>query len=377
MSLREFIERLNERGKLQRIQAVVDWKYELGEITRASRNPLLFENIKDYPGHRVFTNGLVSTETVGLALGIPDIGSRQNLVRQLRQRVAAPIPPTLLRDAGDFNTVVEGKAVDLLKLPVPHWNRSDAGRYIGTWHVNVSKDPENGCRNVGVYRMQVLGSDKATLSTSSKSHLGMQFTKAEAQGKPLEVAVAIGVSEALLMAAAAGCHYGQDECDLAGALEGRSIQLIKCQHIDVEVPSDAEILIEGHLTPGVRVLDGPYFDYAGKSTTNPQAYLFEVTRMAFRKDPVFRGAVVGHPHAEDILLFSLLSEVGLFDFHGSRIRRAIQIACLKEGLFRSFQLAGRIGPGMLRVRPAQTVLPPEPQPTATGQINAGTELGGA
>lgn len=349
MNLREFIDRLSERGRLHRIQAPVDWKYELGELTRASLMPLLFENIKDYPHHRVFTNGLMGTDAIGLALGIDVGNNRQDLVRQLRRRVAELIPPTLVEGAPGFENVLEGKDVDLLKLPVPHWNRSDAGRYIGTWHVNISRDPENGCQNVGVYRMQVLGRDRATLSTSRKSHLGMQFAKAEAQGKPLGVAVGIGVSEAVFIAAAAGYPHGKDEYELAGALQAKSVDLIKCSNIDVDTPSDVEILIEGHLTPGVRVLDGPYFDYAGKPTANPKAYLFEATRMAFRKNPVFRGAVVGHPHAEDIRLFSVLSEVGLFDFHGSRLRRAMQIFCLKAGLFRAFQLAGQIGPGMLRL----------------------------
>jgi 2,5-furandicarboxylate decarboxylase 1 len=250
-----------------------------------------------------------------------------------------------------LENIVEESEIDLLKLPVPHWNKSDAGRYIGTWHVNISRDPENEAYNLGVYRMQVLGARQATISTSSKSHLGIQFAKAEALGKPLETAVAIGVSEAVIMAAGAGYPGGKDEYELAGALQQKSVSLVRCQSINLEAPADAEILIEGHIKPGVRVVDGPYFDYAGKATVNPEAFLFEATRMMFRSRPIFRGAVVGHPGAEDLKLFSVLCEVGLFDFHGSRLRRALQIFLLREGLFGSFQLAGRIGPGMLRVGP--------------------------
>jgi UbiD family decarboxylase len=170
-------------------------------------------------------------------------------------------------------------------------------------------------------------------------------------GKPLGVAVAIGVSEAIFIAAAAGYPCGKDEYELAGALLEKSVELIKCSSIDVDAPADTEILIEGHVMPNVRVLDGPYFDYAGKATSNPKAYLFEATRILFRNSPIFRGAIVGHPRAEDLLLFSVLSEVGLFDFHGSRLRRALQILFLKEHLFKAFQFAGRIGPEMLRVGP--------------------------
>jgi 4-hydroxy-3-polyprenylbenzoate decarboxylase len=348
MDFRNFIEQLNERGQLRRVNRQVDWKYELGEMTRGELTPLLFENIKDYPGHRVFTNGLINIPAIGIALGVEAGISRKELIRQVRKRVAIPIAPTRVQSGPILQNILEREEVDLLKLPVPHWNRCDGGRYIGTWHVNISRDPENGSHNLGVYRMQVLGPKQATISTSSKSHLGIQFAKAEAMGRPLEVAVAIGVSEAVCMAAAAGYPCGKDEYELAGALQEKSVPLIKCPSIDVDAPADAEILIEGHVLPGVRVLDGPYFDYAGKATSNPKAYLFEATRMMFRNNPIFRGAIVGHPRAEDLQLFSVLSEVGLFDFHGSRLKRALQILFLKEGLFRAFQFAGRIGPGMLR-----------------------------
>jgi UbiD family decarboxylase len=348
MDLRSFIEQLRVRGHLRCVPHQVDWKYELGEMTRAEQVPLLFENIKDYPGHRVFTNGLINASAIAIAVGL-DVGmKRKELIHQIRKRVATPIPPRHIQEYPLFENILEGEQVDLLKLPVPHWNRSDAGRYIGTWHVNISRDPVTGSHNLGVYRMQVLGPRQATISTSSKSHLGIQFAKAESMGKPLNVAVAIGVSEAVFIAAAAGYPCGEDEYDLAGALEQEPVVIAKCQGIDVDAPVDAEILIEGYLVPKARVLDGPYFDYAGKATSNPKAYLFEVTRMMFRNDPIFRGAIVGHPYAEDLQLFSVLSEVGLFDFHGSRLRRALQILFLKEHLFRAFQFAGRIGPGMLR-----------------------------
>lgn len=348
MDLRNFIDKLRQAGLLHQIDRQVDWKYELGEITRSELQPLLFKNIKDYPGHQVFANGLIDSGAIGLALGMEVDESRKEMVRQVRKRVATPVAPTHVESGPIFENSLEGKEVDLLKLPVPHWNRADAGRYIGTWHVNISRDPEDGSYNLGVYRMQLLGPRQATISTSSKSHLGVQFAKSEAMGKPLPVAVAIGVGEAVFIAAAAGYPSGKDEYELAGALQQKSVELVKCSSIDVDVPADTEILIEGNVVPGVRVVDGPYFDYAGKPTANPEAYLFEATRMSFRNNPIFRGAIVGHPRAEDLQLFSMLSEVGLFDFHGSRLRRALQILFLKERLFRAFQFAGRIGPGMLR-----------------------------
>src|SRR5260370_7739426 len=267
-------------------------------MTRSDLAPLLFENIKDYPGHRFFTNGLISIAAIGLPLEAEAGKSRKELVRQVRKRVANPIAPTRVQSGSSFQNILEGEAVDLLKLPVPHWNRSDAGRYIGTWHVNISRDPEDDSHNLGVYRMQVLGPRQATISTSSKSHLGMQFAKAEAMGKPLDVAVAIGVSEAVFIAAAAGYPCGKDEYELAGALQENSVELIKCSSIDVDAPADTEILIEGHVMPNVRVLDGPYFDYAGKAPPNPKQYLFEATRILFRNSPISRAPTPVHPPSE-------------------------------------------------------------------------------
>jgi len=346
--LRSFIEVLKRSGNLRQITQQVDWKYEVGEITRRSDTPLLFQSIKDYPGHQVFTNGLIRWKTIALALGFGAGIARSEAIEELRRRIAAPVSPVRLADAPVFEQVLSQDQLDLLQLPVPHWNNADAGRYIGTWHVNISRDPEDGGYNLGVYRMQVLGPRQATISTSAKSHLGMQFLKAEAKGRPLQAAVAIGVGEPLFIAAAAGYPCGRDEYELAGALQQKGVELVHCRSIDLEVPADAEILIEGRILPGVRAVDGPYFDYAGKATTNPQAFVFEATRLSYRRSPIFRGAVVGHPGAEDLQLFSVLSEVGLFDFHGSRARRALQILFLRGGLFRGFQWAGRVGPGMIR-----------------------------
>ncbi len=342
MDLREFIQVLSTEGLLRRVDREVDWRFEVGEMARTNQTPLLFEKIKDYPGQRIFTNGLSSIASIGLALGLrPEIG-RKAIVREAARRAAAPIKPRVV-DAGPvLENVVQGPQINFLDLPVPHWSKQDGGRYLGTWHINASRDPETGSRNVGVYRMEVLGPNQATLSTSPRSHLGRHVALAEKAGRPLEMAVAIGTSEAVMMAAAAGCPYGFDEYDLAGGLAGEAIQLVKCGTVNLEVPADAEIVIEGLIKPRVRVQDGPYFDYVGTPNTSPEAFLFEATRLMFRNSPIFRGTAVGMPGAEDQQLFSLLAELGLFDFHASTPRRLIQAQLVKRRFFRAFQSVGRV-----------------------------------
>ncbi len=341
MNLRAFIHLLSKEGLLRSVDREVDWKFELGEIARTNQTPLLFERIKDYPGQRLFTNGMISLEAIGLALGLARDTRRRAIVKEARRRAAIPIKPCLVETGPVLENVVPGPEIDFFKLPIPQWSSREAGRYLGTWHVNVTRDPATGFRNVGVYRMEVKGPNQATVCTSPKSHLGRHVAKAEEAGKPLEMAVAIGTSEAVVMAAAAGCPFGVDEFDLAGSLQQEAVQLIKCGTVDLEVPADSEIVIEGVIKPGVRVQDGPYFDYAGAPDTSP-AFLFEATRMMFRTNAIFRGTAIGLPGAEDQQILSVLSALGLFDFHGSWHKRLIQTPLIHYRFFRAFQFAGRI-----------------------------------
>lgn len=343
MELRAFIDLLSEHGHLRRIEREVDWRFEIGRITRENRVPLLFENVKGYPGRRVFTNGLSDVGLIGLALGLESGQTRKEIVREAKKRVRNPLTPSVVEAGPVLQNVVSASEIDFLEFPVPQWNTQDVGRYLGTWHINATKDPETGARNVGVYRMRVLGPRQATVSTSPTSHLGLHVAKAEKAGQALQMAIAIGVSEAVMMAASAACPYGFDEYELAGGLETKGLQLIKCRTVDLEVPADSEIAIEGFLRPGIRVQDGPYFDYAGKANTNPNAFLFEATRLMFRNDPIFRGTSVGIPGAEDHQLFSVLAQLNLVDFHSRRSRQMVQNQLLKKRLFRAFQFAGRLG----------------------------------
>ncbi len=331
-SLRGFIETLSDAGRLVRVRETTHWRFDLGRIARESHSPLLFETILDYPGHRVFTNGLSNIGLIGMALGLEHWISREDLIAEVRQRIANPVSPRVVDTGPVLENAIQGSDVDLLALPIPHWNENDCGRYLGTWHINVTKDPETGIRNVGVYRMQLLGAKQATVSTSPQSHLAQHFAKAERDGRALPMAVAIGTSEAVVMAAAAGYPLGMDEYELAGGLQQQPVELIRCKTVDIEVPANSEIVIEGEIQPGVRGQDGPYFDYTGTTSTNPSAFLFEASRIMFRDDPIFRGSSIGVPGAEDHQLFAILAELGILDFHRSSIKKHIQDMVLKQRL---------------------------------------------
>jgi 4-hydroxy-3-polyprenylbenzoate decarboxylase len=341
--LRNFIAALDERGKLKRIQEEVNCKYEIGALARKTRVPLLFENIKDYPNRRLFTNGLVDYASISVALGIQKEDVRfDDLAKAISRGFRNPIGPVLIDGLKTMENRTP-RVIDLAVLPVPWWSEIDAGRYIGTWHLNISRDQETGVRNIGVYRMQIVASNRTTVSVSPRSHLALQIAKAERKDEGLPMAVAIGVDERLVISAASAPAYGIDEYSLAGGLAGRPVELVRCATQPLEVPADSEIVIEGFIKPGVRIQDGPFLDYAGIASTNPYAHLFEVTGLLFRDDFIFRGTAVGCPGAEDHLLYSLLSHANLADFHGSRIRHFMQNFLLRRRAFNLFQLSGRIG----------------------------------
>jgi len=339
--LRNFIDVLDKQKVLVRMNREVNWKYDIGKISRLNNNPILFENIMDYPGFQVVTNALCDYSKIALALNLDTSISVNQLHSIFRQRVSHTIDPKIVSKGPVEENKIKENNVNLFMLPVPWWSRADGGRYIGTWHINVSKDPETGRRNLGVYRMMVLDSNHTTVSVSPDSHLDYHIQKARIYGKPLEMSVAIGVSEVLIIAASCAFPLDIDEYCKAGALCNSPVELVRCRTVDLEVPADSEIVIEGVIDPNIRVTDGPFLDYAGITNTNHNAYRFEVTCIMHRNNPIFRGAAVGRPGAEDHVLFSFLSQFGLVDFHGSRLRQKVQNFLLKRRAYRTFQLTGR------------------------------------
>jgi UbiD family decarboxylase len=133
-----------------------------------------------------------------------------------------------------------------------------------------------------------------------------------------------------------------DEFAMAGALLSEPVRLTKGQTIPIECPADAEIVLEGRIVPGARTPDGPFFDYCGIANTNPNALIFEISAIRTRENPIFRGAAIGVPGAEDLVLYSLLANINLYDFHGSRLRRAVQGLFFRNGWHRLVQAVGKL-----------------------------------
>ncbi|MGA2961568.1 MAG: UbiD family decarboxylase [Candidatus Korobacteraceae bacterium] len=200
-------------------------------------------------------------------------------------------------------------AVDLGRLPIPVHHEKDGGRYI-TAGLLVSKDPSTGARNVSIHRLQVLGPDRLGILILPR-HLDNFFRAAEQAGKALEVAIAIGVDPVLLLSSQALAPLGFDEFTIASTLYGEPLKLVKCETVDLEVPAEAEIVLEGHIMPGTREIEGPFGEYPkyyGPPTAKPVVAL---TAMTTRRNPIYHTIVPAT--LEHLLIGSIAREGGMLE----------------------------------------------------------------
>src|SRR5262249_4905625 len=255
-SLRSFLRQLAARGELRHLQSEVDPRFELGAyLWQLARGPaVLFDRVRgfDIP---VVGNVLNSRERFGLALGVPWRDVCGHTLRALEK----PIAPELVTEAACQELEHE---VDLSRLPVPTWFEGESGAYI-TAGVIVAKDPHTGRRNVSIARVQVRGPRTAFIGIAPNHHLSVFARRAAALGRKLEVAITIGQHPAVILASNLYLRPGDDEFDNAGALLGQPVQLVRCRSIDVEVPADSELVVEGTLDPSTLLQEGPVSEFHG------------------------------------------------------------------------------------------------------------------
>jgi 2,5-furandicarboxylate decarboxylase 1 len=294
--LRSFIEELETRGQLARIKRPVSLEHELADVAAAlerSGGPApLFENpAPAHPGGLawpIFASGLAHQGRVATALGCAPTAVTAAMGRALEP--AAAIAPRPTTDAAWKANVWTGDQIDVRQLPIPVHARRDGGAFI-TAGVMVSHDPAGGRGNLSYNRMQVLGPHTLGCNINEWRDLRRFLDAAEAQGRPLECAVAIGLDPALMIAA--GCKYDGDELGLAGAIRGQGIPVARGVTVDVEIPAEAEIVIEGHLLPGARADEGPLAEFHGYYGELWHSPVFEVTAICFRDQPIFQTIVPG------------------------------------------------------------------------------------
>ena len=322
--IRQFIEFLEERGDLKRITAMVDSDLEITEITdrtiKSGGPALLFENVagSDAP---VAINLMGTHQRTAWALGVENIDDLTSRVRKLLGLAQGPpsglmgkvralgdlvsvarTQPKIVRRAPCQDVVVTGEDVDLNILPALKCWPDDAGRYI-TLPLVVSRDPESGRRNVGIYRMQIF--DRNTTGMHWQTHKGgaHHYRVGESQRlQKLEVAVALGGDPAAIWSGSMPLPPDMDEFAIAGLIREEPVELVKCKTVDLEVPAHAEYILEGYVTPGELRPEGPFGDHTGYYSPAEDYPVFHVTTITHRKNPIYPTTMVGRPPTEDFFM---------------------------------------------------------------------------
>jgi UbiD family decarboxylase len=298
--LRGWMDQLEAAGELKRVKARVDWDDEISQVIRKvymqSGPALLFENIKDHQNsfsRKLFTNGLGTKSRVNLMLGLPKDTPPAATVRTIRQRMRNPIAPVRVKKGPVKENIIRGKDVDLFQIPVPKWHPLDGGRYINTFFYAITKDPDTGVNNAGIYRGMIISKNKIGVLMIPMKDWGITYEKYKAMNKPMPVAFVYGYDPALL--GVAGTPVTGPEYDLAGGIRQSPIELIKCETSDVEVPAYAEIVVEGFMSPDPSTyeIEGPFGEGSGFYGEARKRPVVEVSCITHRNDAIFRGALVG------------------------------------------------------------------------------------
>lgn len=305
--LRGWLEALRAAGEFRAVAAEVDWNIELGTILRLAQGvgdgpAILFENIKDYNRRetrcrRLFANGLGSFRRLAMTLGLPSDTHPRELVKICRTILSERLPPQTVASGPVKQNILRGDDVNLFDFPVPHWNRIDGGRYIASYAGCVTKDPETGIMNIGIYRGMMAGRNEIPMLIWRAQHIGHHYTAHErARLREMEIALVIGWEPSLGFCAGAPVAKGVCEYDVMGAIRGAPVELVRCETVDLLVPASAEIVIEGKISldPADFVMEGPYAEFTGyvAGDRSPKPTV-RVTCITHRDDPILHGAIEG------------------------------------------------------------------------------------
>jgi len=355
--LRDFIRKLEQAGELKRITAEVDPVLEITEITdrvtKAGGPALLFEHPK---GSRipVLINMLGSERRVNLALEVEklsDVADRINsyLALQLPQglmdklkllpklaEIGAFFPKTV--KSGPCKEVIRKENFSLHEFPVLKCWPQDGGRFI-TWPLVITKNPETGKRNVGLYRMQVEGERETGMHWQTQKHGAEHFRRARAlnrEGK-IEVAVAIGSDPVTCMAGALPIPPDLDEMMFAGFLRREPVEMVPCETLDLEVPANAEIVLEGTVDLNEFRTEGPFGDHTGFYSLEGDYPVFRVHCITQRKDPVYLTTIVGPPPQEDFFIGHAIERIFL-PVMKMQYPEIADVAMPAEGIFHNLMI---------------------------------------
>ncbi|HEY7167557.1 MAG TPA: UbiD family decarboxylase [Candidatus Binatia bacterium] len=313
--LQQYLGRLESAGKLHWIEQQVDPAWEVSAITRHvfdrygwdERPALGFRRVGESPFPLV----------IGVVGGSPQIyaaalSTSVDQIPEIWERAQRhPIEPVTVANGLCKEVVARASEVDLDVLPQVIWTPGqDPGPYI-TAPLVITKDPDTGRRNVGTYRLQMKAPQRLGLYVGGAQHAARHIRQYEQRGEAMPVAVAIGVDPAVVLASITKFGYGVDEFAVAGGLRGEAVPLVRCETVDLEVPANAEIVLEGIIRPGYREAEGPFGEFSGYMSAGGQTPVIELTCMTRRRKPVYHSFLSQMPPSESSCIRSLSRSAGL------------------------------------------------------------------
>jgi 4-hydroxy-3-polyprenylbenzoate decarboxylase len=328
--LREFVSALEKAGELKRVSIEVDPYLEITEFAdRSVKNggpALLFENPK---GSKVpvLINAFASMKRMEIALGVDNVDEiagriseylemrmPQGLLNKLKMlpklaEIGAFFPKIV--SSGPCKEVIKRDGFSLKDYPVLHCWPQDGGRFI-TLPLVFSKNPSTGKRNCGMYRLQVFDERTTGMHWQTHKQGAEHHRRLIAEGKKrMDVAVAIGSDPATMYSAILPLPPDLDEMMIAGFLRGKPVEMVKCETSDIEVPANAEIVLEGYLELGESRTEGPFGDHTGFYSLEDEYPVFHVTCVTQRKNPIYATTIVGPPPMEDFYMGKAIERIFL------------------------------------------------------------------
>jgi 2,5-furandicarboxylate decarboxylase 1 len=306
-TFRTWLEYLESVGRLAVIDKKVNLQYEIAAVAKKldGKKAVYFTHVEGYTVPVV--SGICSTRRDFAEALETEI---YKIIHKFNQAVASPMPCQVVKhEQAPVKENIIRENIDLMKLfPIPVHHEKDSGNYI-TAGLFIVRDPVTRKQNVSIHRLQVSGKDKlgALILPRHTFHL---YKQAEEQGRPLECAIVIGVDPVTLLASQASTPFGVDELEIASALRGEPLEVVRCETVDIDVPAYAEIVLEGKILPHVREPEGPFGEFPKYYGPRSDKEVVQITAVTHRNNPIFYTIVpAGYEH---LLLGGIPREASLF-----------------------------------------------------------------
>lgn len=320
--MREFVRTLQERGDLLVVDREIDPAHELAAVTHLAQKrwgkPILFTNVKGtrFP---VVTNVYGTRDRLAEVIGIDarDFCAQWSKLASLASAdLAEPLVPAA--------ATPDLEEVRLSDLPLITYSDRDGAPYF-TSAMFIAKDPETGVGNLSFHRSMFISDSELRCRLAPRHHLTLYHEKAERMGQPLEAAMLIGPPAQAFLTAAAPLPYDVDELEVAARLRGAPIPMRRCNHIDLEVPAETEVVIEGRFLPNERRPEGPFGEFMGYYVPVGPNAVFEVLGVTVRKDALFHSILCGS--SEEVLTLELSVSANIYQRLGAALPGIVNVTC--------------------------------------------------